>query len=116
MAHGARNGEDLGSMNNSSAPAVTADTRTISLETRISRQAYQLWESYGRPEGRDVAIWLEAERQVLGADPQVSAAQSGSVAAPALQSAQTPHAPKASTPDAKSPEAKPSAAAGRGKK
>jgi Protein of unknown function (DUF2934). len=28
----------------------------------ISRKAKELWETYGRPAGRDEEIWLEAER------------------------------------------------------
>ncbi len=39
--------------------------------TEISRRATELWESQGRPEGRDQEIWLEAERQLLGMDPLV---------------------------------------------
>ena len=75
------------------------DTRTLPLETRISAQARTLWEGYGRPEGRDVAIWLEAERQVLGVDSRVNQQAGGAVAAPALHDALTPELPRASTPD-----------------
>lgn len=85
---------------NTATSAVPNDTRTIPLQDRISDQARQLWENYGRPHGRDVEIWLEAERQVLGADSQVNAgAGAGAVAAPELKSALTPKAPRASTPD-----------------
>lgn len=28
----------------------------------ISARAYELWEKEGRPDGRDLAHWLEAER------------------------------------------------------
>lgn len=28
----------------------------------IGTRAYELWEKEGRPDGRDVAHWLEAER------------------------------------------------------
>jgi hypothetical protein len=30
----------------------------------ISTKAREIWESYGRPAGRDEEIWLEAERQL----------------------------------------------------
>ncbi len=47
----------------------------------ISRRAAELWENYGRPEGRDLEIWLEAERQLLGVDPLVEGRHRTSVAA-----------------------------------
>jgi len=31
---------------------------------RVKARAYELWEEAGRPTGRDVEFWLEAERQV----------------------------------------------------
>ena len=31
---------------------------------RIKARAYELWEAAGRPAGRDVEFWLEAERQI----------------------------------------------------
>lgn len=33
-------------------------------EKEIAQKAYQLWEAEGRPEGRDVAHWHQAERDV----------------------------------------------------
>ncbi|MFT3974864.1 MAG: DUF2934 domain-containing protein [Amaricoccus sp.] len=33
-------------------------------EPDIARKAYELWEAEGRPEGRDVAHWHQAERDV----------------------------------------------------
>ena len=86
-------------MNPSPSPTQPADTRTLPLETRIAAQARTLWEGYGRPEGRDVAIWLEAERQILGVDPRVNQQASGAVAEPALRDAHTPQTPRASMPD-----------------
>jgi len=47
----------------------------------ISRRATALWENYGRPEGRDQEIWLEAERLLLGVDPLVNAPKKNSVVA-----------------------------------
>jgi hypothetical protein len=32
----------------------------------VSQRARQIWQTYGQPEGRDVEIWCEAERQLLG--------------------------------------------------
>ncbi|MEO6002045.1 MAG: DUF2934 domain-containing protein [Opitutus sp.] len=33
-------------------------------QEEVSDRAYQLWEKYGRPDGRDVEIWFEAEREL----------------------------------------------------
>jgi hypothetical protein len=32
----------------------------------VAQRAQEIWQSYGRPEGRDTEIWLEAERQLAG--------------------------------------------------
>ena len=32
----------------------------------VAQYAYQLWQGYGSPSGRDLDIWLEAERQIAG--------------------------------------------------
>ncbi|MDF3057149.1 MAG: hypothetical protein K0R17_1364 [Rariglobus sp.] len=47
----------------------------------ISQRARELWERYGRPQGRDTEIWLEAERQLLGVDSQVEGNGDTAVAA-----------------------------------
>jgi len=47
----------------------------------ISQRARELWESYDRPQGRDEAIWLEAERQLLGIDPNVESKDNIAVSA-----------------------------------
>jgi len=60
------------------------DTRRMPLHDDISARARELWEKYGRPTGRDEEIWLEAERQLLGADSQVRKVGAGSVSAPAF--------------------------------
>jgi hypothetical protein len=44
---------------------------TTPSQEQIAERARTLWEGYGRPTGRDKAIWLEAERQLLGVDPSV---------------------------------------------
>ncbi len=36
-------------------------------EASVSRLAYQLWESAGRPVGRDLEFWLAAEAKVRSA-------------------------------------------------
>ena len=33
---------------------------------QIRGRAYEIWEEAGRPAGRDVEFWLEAERQLKG--------------------------------------------------
>jgi hypothetical protein len=48
-----------------------SDTAAAALHDIIARQAQKLWEDYGRPADRDLEIWLEAEQQVLGADPKI---------------------------------------------
>ncbi|MFO1148265.1 MAG: DUF2934 domain-containing protein [Alsobacter sp.] len=35
------------------------------LEARIREKAYELWESEGRPAGRDQDFWLRAEREII---------------------------------------------------
>jgi hypothetical protein len=47
----------------------------------ISQRARELWERYGRPDGRDNEIWLEAERQLMGVDAQVEGSSDTSVSA-----------------------------------
>ncbi|WP_256468241.1 DUF2934 domain-containing protein [Bradyrhizobium sp. 150] len=47
----------------------------LSAERRraIHMRAQELWEEAGRPEGRDLEFWLQAERQLLERDgPTVS--------------------------------------------
>ena len=63
---------------------VLPDTRMLPLEQEISRHAYRLWTKYGCPQGRDVAIWLEAERQLLGVDSEVNLQPGGAVPAAPL--------------------------------
>lgn len=45
-----------------------SNTRQLSHED-ISQKAKELWESYGRPAGRDEEIWLEAERLLQSPSP-----------------------------------------------
>lgn len=60
------------------------DTRTLPLHDAVSRQAEKLWDRYGRPQGRDEEIWLEAEGQVLGTDRQANQQSGGAIPAAPL--------------------------------
>jgi hypothetical protein len=46
-------------------------TRNVPLHDEIARRAEDIWNRSGRPSGRDVEFWLQAERELLGADPTV---------------------------------------------
>ena len=48
---------------NQSKPAAGGSSRQITTEIIASR-AYTLWEQAGRPQGRDVEYWLQAETQL----------------------------------------------------
>jgi hypothetical protein len=37
------------------------------LKQQIRARAHELWEQHGRPAGRDVEFWLQAEEEVIGA-------------------------------------------------
>jgi hypothetical protein len=39
-------------------------SRGVEHDQRVRGRAYELWEQDGRPEGRDQAHWLEAEREL----------------------------------------------------
>ncbi|MBI2510662.1 MAG: DUF2934 domain-containing protein [Opitutae bacterium] len=70
---------------------VSNQTRALPLRDEIAQRAYELWEHDGRPEGRDVDHWLSAERQLLGADPQVMQTPAGAVRSPELADAMSGH-------------------------
>lgn len=57
------------------------NTRAIPLHDEISKRAQQIWESNGRPSGRDEEFWLKAELEVLGADSSVRLDGGGAVSA-----------------------------------
>jgi hypothetical protein len=61
--------------------------RALPLHESIATRACELWYGYGRPPGRDMEIWLEAERQLLGTDARVVDQGFGSVPAPLLRQA-----------------------------
>ena len=54
---------------------------------RVRHLAYTLWEQQGRPAGRDLELWLEAERQ-LSADRRVS--EAAAVVAPTPKRSRKP--------------------------
>lgn len=54
-------------------------TRALPLREEVEHRAYELWEREGRPEGRDLEHWLAAERQLLGADSDVTLTPAGAV-------------------------------------
>jgi hypothetical protein len=66
-------------------PSAPVNSRQHPTDTEIASRARQLWEGYGRPEGRDEQIWLEAERQLLGVDSEVVDLGGGPVAAKPLR-------------------------------
>ncbi len=67
--------------------AASGGLRTQPLQEKITRAARDLWQRYGSPAGRDEEIWLEAERQVLGTDPEIARVEGGSVSAENLREA-----------------------------
>lgn len=81
--------------NSTPAPAARPSRN---LQAEISKQAQLLWRGYGQPHGRDLAIWLEAERQVLGVEPLVGAQNSGAVAAAEFAAGRASVPPPAGTP------------------
>jgi hypothetical protein len=41
-------------------------------EQRIRARAFELWEAQGKPENRDLALWLIAENEIdAGAEPPI---------------------------------------------
>jgi hypothetical protein len=58
---------------------VPMPTRALPLREEIEHRAYEIWEREGRPAGRDIEHWFAAERQLLGADQQVTQTPTGAV-------------------------------------
>jgi len=42
--------------------------------TNIAKRAYEIWETSGRPEGRDTEHWLQAEKEASGRGKTAAAA------------------------------------------
>ena len=53
-------------------PAATGRSKETMRE-QIQRRAYELWESEGRPEGRQHAHWQQAEMEITRARTRVAA-------------------------------------------
>ena len=62
-------------------------TRALPLREEVEHRAYEIWEREGRPEGRDIEHWFAAERQLLGADVQVTQTPAGGIRSDALAEA-----------------------------
>ena len=48
------------------------------LTEEIRRRAYEIWETEGRPKGRQVANWLQAEAECLARFRQIEAGEAAS--------------------------------------
>ena len=59
----------------------------------VSTRAYQLWENYGRPDGRDVEIWFEAERELTQTAQTGASEPATPDRSPASVETQSSHAP-----------------------
>lgn len=79
------------------------DLRTRPLQEDIAACARELWKKYGCPVGRDEQIWLEAERQLLGADPKINRV-GGPTSADALNQASPPSTASSTRKSSKSNE------------
>jgi hypothetical protein len=55
------------------ASSAASATRRDALDERVRRRAYELWESEGRPAGREHDHWLQAEREVAATPRQHAA-------------------------------------------
>jgi hypothetical protein len=84
-------------------------------EQWVQQRAYALWETEGRPDGRDRAHWEQAERELSTAEaPEETAPEAAAAAAPVVEStgkarrtAAKPAAATASSRRKKSPELRP---------
>lgn len=48
-------------------PENRASADAEALRKQVEDRAYALWESQGRPHGRDVEDWLQAETEIMAA-------------------------------------------------
>ena len=46
-----------------------SEARTLPLEERIRRRAYEIYLQRGGEDGAEMDDWLQAEQEILGADP-----------------------------------------------
>lgn len=47
-----------------SSPSVTVKSNDAKLNEMIRDRAYYIWEEKGRPEGKDMEIWFQAEKEI----------------------------------------------------
>jgi hypothetical protein len=69
-----------------------ADVKRVPLHDEIAQCAKDLWIRYGKPTDRDQAIWLEAEQQLLAANPPSPARESESASGASSPRAQAKRA------------------------
>jgi hypothetical protein len=60
------------------------------IEERIRTRAYELWESEGRPEGREVDHWLKAAQELADEQERASVAAAPRARKPRTATAGTP--------------------------
>jgi hypothetical protein len=58
------------------------DTQHVPPHEDVAQCARELWVQYGKPADRDLAIWLEAEHQLLSATETMSVKKSAPAATP----------------------------------
>jgi hypothetical protein len=81
-------------MNPNPTTASSATSSSPSADA-ISRRAYELWEQDGRPDGADLRHWLQAEKELGGAEQ--SNGQSNGQASRATRSTQNSATPNTDT-------------------
>ena len=80
-------------------------------EAEIEQRAYEIWEREGRPEGRHVEHWMQAqwelqgEAEIAGHNASSATAGGSGIAAPAKKTTRRTAAPKAAAPKAAAPKA-----------
>lgn len=47
-----------------SSTSVTVKSNDAKLNEMIRDRAYYIWEEKGRPEGKDMEIWFQAEKEI----------------------------------------------------
>jgi hypothetical protein len=57
---------------NTSAPATASAPRSVTPSSasptheQVAKRAYEIWVAKGRPQGKDVENWRQAERELMG--------------------------------------------------
>ena len=71
----------------SASQAIPSARRERPPHQEIAERARALWNKYGCPSGRDEAIWLEAERQLIGTDAEAGLARARQAETPSAETA-----------------------------